>query len=220
MITEDRTVKAWPFVVARNRTLDWRPIAAPDFLVRDERQYVLLRTMIPDVAEDLAAWSSPAHIVDDAQLGTMTVVSRTRLMTRAELGDDGNDPLIDSSGRDISVVEGLVVRGRYPDLATQLSGPSPATTASTNDYFRSFWTVDDEAWRAPGTESFILPVSLTRAVHGSAETAALAAARPTGRYFRVETIAGASVVLLAVAVLTRRIVDNCLRLTNFLRARQ
>lgn len=199
-----RSLEAWPFAVARNRSLDWRPIVAPDFLVRADRQYVLLRGMTLDSADGTAVWSAPARVVDDAELGAMTVVSRARVMTRAELGGDGRTPLVDSSGREVSVVEGFVVRGRHPDLAAQVSGPGPARTASTNEYFRAFWPITDEAWQAAGTESFALPVLDTGSTQQLPGTVPPAGAQPTGRRPRAGTAAGALVLLVIATALGRR----------------
>src|SRR3712207_6693249 len=99
---------AWPFLVSRNRSLDYRAVVAPDFLVRAGRAQILAVAATGDP-------TAPDHIfarqIRDADVGDVTLVFQ--VVTARE----GGEVLTDGFGREIEWVEGVVLKGREDDAS-------------------------------------------------------------------------------------------------------
>ena len=97
-------LEAWPFIVARNATLDWRPILAPPFLIEAEADYLLVtQTSGPGEGSTLPRLS----VIDSSKAGAITIAYRSVPATSALLGRTPAEPLLDRFGRPLHVVEGL-----------------------------------------------------------------------------------------------------------------
>lgn len=149
------TAQAWPFIVARNATLDWRPILAPPFLIDAQADYLLVtETSGPD--PELTQPS--VTVVKSAQAGTITVVYSSIPATTELLGRQPAEPLLDRFGRPLHVVEGLVLRGDYRDLPSGLQPTLERVRAETLRLLPAFWDEEDEA--APPAPSQPMPISI------------------------------------------------------------
>lgn len=152
------TAQAWPFIVTRNATLDWRPILAPPFLIDAKADYLLV-TETSGPSPELTQPSM--NVVESAGAGTITVVFSSIQATTEMLGRQPAEPLADRFGRPIHVVEGLVLRGAQD--------PSPSDLQSTLDRVRdetlrllpAFWDEEDEA--APPARSRPMPITVITA---------------------------------------------------------
>ncbi len=94
------TILGWPFLISRNRVLDYSVIVAPDFLIQaGQEQY--LRSWIGDQTSQYIAVSEVKH----PRLGTLSIVFR-----KFEAVDENNNILKDEHGRPILWIDGLIFR--------------------------------------------------------------------------------------------------------------
>lgn len=136
------SIEAWPFIVARNATLDWRPILAPPFLVDAQADYLLV-TETSGPGGDTAQLS--LSVVESSTAGTITLVFRSTPATSDLLGSTPAEPLLDRFGRPLHVVEGLVLRGDHRTPPGELR---PAVDRVRNQTLRllpAFWEEESEA---------------------------------------------------------------------------
>ena len=82
---------AWPFVITRNQTLDYRTLIAPRFLIDAGRVGVLIREA--DARGD-HPWPVTWQDVRDPKAGDLRLVFRSVAATGALLGDN-DQPLRD-----------------------------------------------------------------------------------------------------------------------------
>lgn len=147
-------LEAWPFIVARNATLDWRPILAPPFLVDAQADYLL-------VTETSGPGRDPAQVsrsvVDSAKAGTITLVFCSTTATSDLLGRTPTEPLLDRFGRPLHVVEGLVIRGAHRASPDDLRPAIDAVRAETLRLLPAFW--DEESETALAERSHPMHVS-------------------------------------------------------------
>lgn len=132
----------WPFAVARNRSLDWRSILAPAWLVGSGSDYSLVRTTAGPVSSGLVMRPS----TDD--VNRFTIVFRRLDATPQFLGDTDAEPrrLLDRFGRPVSLVEGLIVPGHGMTLDEEAFAPTmEAVHRLAVETFRAFWSATDEA---------------------------------------------------------------------------
>jgi len=164
------TLEAWPFVVARNATLDWRPILAPPFLVDAGADYLLV-TETADAGRDP---TEPGQsVVESSKVGTITIAFRSVPATSALLGRTPAEPLLDRFGRPLHVVEGVVIRGDHKGLPEGLALVVNGVRAETLRLMPAFWEEESETAPAerseparisvPGGESTVLPEQERRA---------------------------------------------------------
>lgn len=133
-----RQYEAWPFVVTRNRDLDWRPICAPPAFVRNDADYFLVTaTAEPAHPQELTMRDVPDHV-----LGPLRLCYRS-----VPLGDLlGQDAALDRFGRRVFAVEGFVIfGGRLPP------GAGPAVSSALDErrpelerIVGRFWPTSDE----------------------------------------------------------------------------
>lgn len=155
------TLEAWPFVVARNATLDWRPILAPAFLVDAQADYLLV-TETADAGQDPAQLSQ--SVIESSKVGTMTLVFRSVPATSSLLSRTPVEPLLDRFGRPLHVVEGLVIRGADDGVHGDLGAAVDGVRAETLRLMPAFWKERSET--APAARS--TPVHITVADRASA----------------------------------------------------
>jgi hypothetical protein len=101
----------WTFLVARGRHQGFRPVLAPDFLVRADRQHLLSERV---GADGTGSGEASLTRIDDEQ-DPLTVSFRVEPATAdmvdgAEAGRDG--VLTDRHGRPLELLYGVVTRGR------------------------------------------------------------------------------------------------------------
>src|SRR5262245_11550526 len=119
--------KAWPFLVSRNRSLDYRVIAAPDFLVEAQ-----LATRLVKYVDESSSGAPIQQEARDPRIGHLTLVYR---VTPAI---DGERKYEDHVGRQILWIEGVVLKDSNPKLLNVDAVISAAHENVLEDY-RRFW---------------------------------------------------------------------------------
>jgi hypothetical protein len=185
----------WSFVVARNRTLDWRPVVAPDVLVDEGSEFRLVLeatgTHPIDITRRTWAESSP-----DA----WSIAYRSVSAMRSFVGERGESQLLDRFGRPVFLIEGIAMRGE--------SGLSEAACERLIDLahpdalaaFAEFWSEDDES-EPPQRSTAQMPTEPRRV---SEVAPAEAAARPGGTTCVRLMVGALAVALIATLVLLIR----------------
>lgn len=101
------STKAWSFLVSRNPYLDYRTIVAPDFICTAGIPSLLARAADGEVTE-------PGHAICRRIEGTnedFTIVFRVIKALEKYVNPEGGEaPLKDSFGREIYLIEGLVIK--------------------------------------------------------------------------------------------------------------
>lgn len=130
-------MSGYPFAVARNRDLDWRPVLAPEPLVAAGQAYSL-------VLETAGMHPIPvtARPWRDGSGREWTLLFRS-VPARAEfVGEDG-DELTDRFGRRVFLVEGVAFP-EHREIGDD--GVLDDVHADAVAAFRAFWPVDDESF--------------------------------------------------------------------------
>jgi hypothetical protein len=131
---------AYPFVVARNRTLDWRALVAPDELISANEDYAL----VLQTGEE-----HPAPVTirrwEDHSARPWVLCYRSVPADPGFVGEDRSGQLKDKFGRKLYLVEGVVLPGsgepstaRARELVEQVHDDAVSA-------FRDFWSEVDEA---------------------------------------------------------------------------
>ncbi len=101
--------KAWPFLVSRNRYIDYRTIVAPDFICDAKISNLLARVAEGDLTEPNQAI---IRQVVNSKVDDFTIVFQVVTAKEKDIDTEGNDRvLIDQFGREIYLFEGVVIKG-------------------------------------------------------------------------------------------------------------
>jgi len=173
----ERTGEAWPFVVTRNRVLDWRPIIAPGFMVEQGGYYLLTHESATE--EDQPSTAPRERVISTERFGDLTLVYTTAPATRRLLGEDSDQVLTDRGSRRISITAGLVLRGRRPGAATRWQHRLGDVTQMAAEAFPKFWATDDEKTEVIASQPVASRMAVTPAT--SVQSKPVHAAPSTGR---------------------------------------
>jgi hypothetical protein len=153
---------AWPFLIARSRSVGQRTVLAPGFLTSTGR-HVLLKSAVTQPQQSTPDWlRQNIHIEPE---GEYTLFFRTTTAHPRLVGQDG-DALLDESSRKVDVTEGVMIAGEVSEPDPQVMAEALRITAET---FRAFWLADD---RDAG------PVEAPRLLPGHTADADLRVLRP------------------------------------------
>ncbi|MGN7200338.1 hypothetical protein [Arthrobacter sp. SAFR-044] len=143
-------VEVWPFIVARNPELDWRPIYAPDFLVQDKNDFMLvLQTGSAPHQESILT-----KTIDVRHRGRFTLAFRSRPASQMLRDTEGKDRF----GRPIHVIEGLVVPGWHPIDEAGVERLLDAQQELTAELLGAFWgTSSEQALAVPSSAQELEP---------------------------------------------------------------
>jgi hypothetical protein len=94
-----KNLLAWPFLISRNKLLDYRPITVPDFIAKAGAANLLLKHATGDIMEHSQL------TISDPRLGDMTIAYHVIPAMQ------GNQHLTDGYGREIDRIEGIVLEG-------------------------------------------------------------------------------------------------------------
>lgn len=136
------TEKAWPFVVTRNRLLDWRPIIAPDFMVKQGSHYLLTYESAGE--EDDPATGPRERVISTESSGPLTLIFSSRPAIHRLLGEPSDQVLVDREGRQIRVTVGLVLVGSYPGALDRWRNSLNEVEQMATEAFPKFWAEEDE----------------------------------------------------------------------------
>ncbi|MBD2507796.1 hypothetical protein H6G91_10990 [Nostoc muscorum FACHB-395] len=102
-------VESWHFLVSRNRSLDYRTVVAPDFICEAKIYNLLARVADGDLTESKMGFFRQ---VIGSKAGDFTIAFRVIKATGQHLNPEGkNEILKDSFGREIYLIEGVVLKG-------------------------------------------------------------------------------------------------------------
>src|SRR5947207_2819745 len=102
------SIKAWPFLISRNRVFDYRPIVVPQPLLEKKTSTLLAEVAGGSLsAPDTATYRE----VRSRLIGSMSLVFRVVRAEQHHVGLSGSKPLKDEVGRPINLIEGLVLEG-------------------------------------------------------------------------------------------------------------
>ncbi|NET65308.1 MAG: hypothetical protein F6K63_13335 [Moorea sp. SIO1G6] len=103
------SINAWPFLVSRNRYLDYRTVVAPDFICDAKIANLLARVTDGDLTEPGKGF---IRQIAGTEAGDFTIVFRIIQATEKDLNSkEGDDILKDEFGRKIYLIEGVVIQG-------------------------------------------------------------------------------------------------------------
>ena len=102
-------IQAWPFLVSRNRYLDYRTVVAPKFICDAKIANLLARVAEGDLTEPGQGFMRK---VIGSKAGDFTIIFRVVKATKKKLNPEAeNEILKDQFGREIYIIEGIVVKG-------------------------------------------------------------------------------------------------------------
>jgi hypothetical protein len=107
-------VQAWSFLISRNQSLDYRTIVAPDFMTEINLSGKLSMIVVDEEqTEDGYVHYSEIH---SAKFGDLSLIYHTFKSNKKDIVLDSDSILTDKGGREINSVEGIVLRGRTPNI--------------------------------------------------------------------------------------------------------
>jgi hypothetical protein len=195
----ESTEEAWPFVVTRNRVLDWRPIIAPEFMVEQGGYYLL--TPESATEEDQPSTAPRERVISTERFGDLTLIYTTAPATQRLLGEASDQVLTDKGSRRISITAGLVLRGRHWGAAARWQHRLSDVTQMAAETFPKFWATDDEKTEVIASQ----PVASRTAVTPAASVQSKAVpVTSTGRRRALILIGAITFAFIIVYVMTRK----------------
>lgn len=131
--------EAWPFLVSRNRYLDYRTVVAPGFITGSST--FLSRTVGGDLSKRGQATCREIHGSRD---GDITLVFRVIEANGIDIGKPNDPVLKDSFGRTIYLIEGIAIRGKGLDLWVREKTFDQVHQQIIGCY-RAFWNIETPA---------------------------------------------------------------------------
>lgn len=106
-------IKAWSFLVSRNRTLDYRTVVAPDFVCEAKISSLLARVAEGQLTNPGQGFKRK---VVGSKVGNFTIVFRVIKAVERDINLTGDYILKDQFGREIYIFEGIVVKGNIENF--------------------------------------------------------------------------------------------------------
>jgi tetratricopeptide (TPR) repeat protein len=108
------SIEAWPFLVSRNATFDYRVVVAPQYMIDNKASSLLAKAAGGDVTKPMSAiCREVSH--PNPEVGDSTLIFRIVEANNEHIGLEGNEALKDHYGRTIRLIEGFVVRRQLAD---------------------------------------------------------------------------------------------------------
>lgn len=130
-----KSLDCWPFLVSANRYVEYRTIVAPDFLCEIGDASILAYTAGGGLTGENEAFYREIH---KSKSGKLTIVFRVIETTFEDMGIEGSGALKDSFGREILLLEGIVIKGLMPDVIVTKDTIERAHGMIIQPY-REFW---------------------------------------------------------------------------------
>ena len=191
-------METWPFLVSRNPYLDYRTIVAPDFICQKGIPNLLARVAEGDLTEQ---GSAICRTVYGSKADDFTIIFRVVRATKKEIGLPGGDEVLkDQFGREIYLIEGIVLRD-VGEVAIPQKVLDEAHLQLTESY-RQFWNsiepppvIPSSSFRVlSGTEN-LLQIKELEPFYGSDKLG-----RPKIKYF---SIVGILILIMALLFILR-----------------
>ncbi|MEP0922309.1 hypothetical protein [Leptolyngbya sp. ST-U4] len=129
-------IQAHPFLVSRNRSLDYRTVVAPSFLINEGISSVLARAAGGNLT--LPGYAICREI-QRTQLGDLTLIFHVIEANQKDIyPDKADEVLIDPFGREIVFIEGVVLKER-PDKFVVTQELFDSIHERILNSYRSFW---------------------------------------------------------------------------------
>lgn len=128
-------IKAWRFLVGRNQYLDYRTVVAPSFMCEAGASSILAKVAEGDLTEKGFAIYREIY---NSKAGNFTLVFRVIEATAEDTQIAGNGVLKDSFGRDIYLIEGIVLKGIMPGVVVTQKNLED-NHKHLAKYYREFW---------------------------------------------------------------------------------
>ncbi|RCJ42186.1 hypothetical protein A6770_08215 [Nostoc minutum NIES-26] len=153
-----KSIQAWGFLVSRNQYLDYRTVVAPNFMCQSGTSSVLAKAAGGDLTQK---GSAVYRKIEHPKLGHLTLVFRVIEATVKDTGIAGNGVLKDSFGREIRLIEGIVLKEIMPDIVVTediivTEGNLEEIHKQLVEYYREFWDYSTPKPAIP-SEPFNLP---------------------------------------------------------------
>lgn len=128
-------IQAWSFLVSRNQFLDYRTIVAPDFMCQANIASLLAKAAEGNpVANNLAYYRE----IYGSKSGDLTIIYQVHEAQAKDIKDDTEGILKDSFGREIYLIEGIVLKGvkLFLEITTEILDSNHQKLLGN---FRDFW---------------------------------------------------------------------------------
>jgi WD40 repeat protein len=140
------SIEAWSFLVSRNRYLDYRTIVAPAFICDAGVPNLLARAADGDLTEP---GSAICRKIESPNVENFTIVFRiTNALGEYINSENKNEFLKDSFGREIYLIEGVVIKGE--DKVSVASEDLEKVHGQVKTSYLRFWDCE----KAPPVEAF------------------------------------------------------------------
>ena len=128
-------IQCWRFLVSRNLFLDYRTVAAPDFMCQANITSLLAKSAEGDLTNENNAYYREIH---GSKTGDLTLIYRISEAQANYINPEAEGVLKDSFGREIFFIEGIVVKGLQSLLSLTTEDIESIHHDLINDY-REFW---------------------------------------------------------------------------------
>ncbi len=148
------SIEAWPFLVSRNRYLDYRTVVAPKFICETGISNLLARVAVGDLTQSGCAY---IRRVKGSKAGDFSIIFQVIEATEKDINPEGGNQVIkDQVGREIYLLEGIVLK-QFGNVIITQEDIEKAHDLLVISY-RQFWN-----WTAPSSaipsEAFLLGIN-------------------------------------------------------------
>ena len=153
------SIIAWPFLVSRNTTFDYRVVVAPEYMVENRVSSLLAKAAGGDVTTPLSAYYRKVFH-PNPEVGDSILLFRIVEANNAYIGLEGNESLKDNNGRTILLIEGFVVKGLLADSDKIVVTEDDLLEAHrrVQEYYQKFWYETDSTPPVRSSKPFDLPL--------------------------------------------------------------
>jgi hypothetical protein len=144
--------KVWPFLVSRNRELDYRPIVAPQLFVEKGASILLAEAAGGELTQLGHATYREIH---GSLVGNVTLIFRVVMAEKRYIDIQESDPLRDQFGRVIRFIEGVVLEGLVPEVIITVKDIQ-AAQEYVKPFYKEFWEETERSFSAKPSHSFLL----------------------------------------------------------------
>lgn len=130
-----KSIQAWGFLVSRNQYLDYRTVVAPNFMCQAGASSILAKVVEGDLTEKGFALYREIY---NSKVGNFTLVFRVVEATAEDTGIAVNGILKDSFGREIYLIEGIVLKEIMPNVVVTQENIEEIHKQLVENY-REFW---------------------------------------------------------------------------------
>ncbi len=150
------SIEVWPFLVSRNRYLDYRTVVAPDFIYDAKISNLLARVAEGELTDP---GKGIMRNITGSKAGDFTIVFRVIKATERDINTGGNKILKDQFGREIYIFEGIVIVAEEEEIIESFN-------ISDDDFqklhkrliaeYKKFWSLVNPTPATPSQQSFTL----------------------------------------------------------------